>query len=574
MNKLRNLVHILKKNKWLVALFVFTTAIFLTNTLHETYPDEFDNILGGWFITQGKLPYSGFFTHHGPVPYFIASFITLFSGRSFVAFRLLYAFFLVGVVFSTYFFLRKRIGKKETSFYPLFIGFLGIEATYFWLHMLLADNVAALFLLPAYALIVLKALFRKKFTLVDVGAISIFLFVALFSSLTYVYLSIVLGFSALFLYYKDHIYRPVFSIRNLFPVLFMIFPPLLFFIYLFITESFNDYLYQNYTFNVRYYIYNYPRSVDAQFINPVRYAILIAHWFFVNFYTLLLGVKSFEFSFPVNVTMAVGNVAVLFYLLFTKRYKLFLFVFLMVVYSNVRSNPLDSKETDYQSGVYALLSFFNIFFILKQLYESINGKVVLAQRVIFSFLLLLTGTYFTFAFLHLVFKFNQKAVSKYMGDMPLIYDRPRLAPIINTVVSKDDYMWIGPFEFEDLFYAEGKIPSKYHILIYGIGASDKIRAEMLSDFEKNKPKVIMFDSQFVYLGKSVNSYGKFFMDFLKKHYITLLRYKEGNVVYRSIAPIHPGEKIDIESKLYIRKDVIDEVVERLLRANYIKQVNN
>lgn len=564
--------HISKTSFWKVAFVLFVSFLFLVNALHETYPDEFDNILGGWYIVHGRLPYVGFFTHHGPIPYFLAAVVTFFSGQSFVRFRLLYAIFLLLVTFGTYLFLKKRVGSGSARFYPFFIVFLGTLSTYYWMQMLLADNVAALAFLPAYALLILKTVFQKTLTLKDVAAIVLFSAIGIYSSLTYLYLFLLIHLATLYLYFKNNPPKPLISPKALLPLLIIALPHLGFLIYLLLTKSVNDYFYQNYTFNTLYYIYNYPLPPGSTFINPIRYAVLIAHQFLINFYSLLTGIKNFDFAFPVNMTLAVGNVGFFLFLLLKKHYKLAIFVLLVLIYTNVRSNPWTSKETDYQAAVYNLLSFFNIFFLLPALYQSLNERIELAKKVVFSLLLGVVGIYSFFTLFHLILKFNDKTISKYMGTAPLVYDRPQIAPIINTVVAKDEYMWIGPFEFEELFYAKAKIPSKYHILIKGVGLSEKTSQEMVTDFNKNKPKLIMFDKNFFYLGSKTESYSKFFLDFLETNYITLLNYRKDDLAYQSVAPIHAGEKVDLETKMYIRKDKVDEVVKRLVAKGYLREI--
>lgn len=573
-SKIQEMIRYIKALfSWKTALALFVIFTFLVNALHESYPDEFDNILGGWYIIHGKLPYSGFFTHHGPVPYFIAALITLFGGQSFVRFRILYAIFLITIMFGTYCLLKKRLGKDVLGFYPFFIAFLGIGSTYYWMQMLLADNIAALSFLPVYALVILKTIFRKTFTLKDVVTIVFFSSIGLYSSLTYLYLFLLIHLATLYLYFKDNPPKPLISPKTLLPIFIIFLPHLGFLLYLLVTKSLSDYFYQNYTFNTLYYIYNYPKPEGATFVNPVRYAILIAYRFISNYYILLGDVLKFDFAFPVNITMAVGNAGLVIYLLFRRYYKLATFVSLVFIFTNIRSNPLDSKETDYQAAVYNLISFFNIFFLLPELYNSINNKgIELAKKAVFSVLLLLAGTYAFFTLFHLIFKFNEKTVSKYMGTAPLIYDRPKIAPIVNNVVGKDEYAWIGPFEFEELFYMNGKVPSKYHILIRGVGLSEKTSREMVADFNNNKPKLIMFDKDFFYLGSKTESYSKFFLDFLEADYVTLLNYHKDNLAYQSVAPIHVGEKVDLETKMYIRKDKVDEVVKKLVARGYLREI--
>lgn len=558
--------------RWSTLLFFFTAILFIVNAFHETYPDEFDNILGGWYLLHGKLLYSGYFTHHGPIPYVIGALVTLFSGQSFVHFRVFYAIFLLGVVFGTYFLLRRRVGVRETNFFLLFMVFLGIESTYYWAHMLLADNVAAFSFLPAFGLLLLNTFHKRKIQLKDVGIISVLSAIGLYSSLTYTYLYVIIFVSTLYLYYKHTYNRKLFSVKQIvYPLVLFVVPHLLFFLYLLVTGSLSDYLYQNFTFNTSYYIYNYPRPEGSTHINPIRYAVVIANDFVNNYYTLLIGIKSFDFVFPVNATMAVSNAAFFIYTLVRKRYKMAVFFLAVLIYTNVRSNPLTSKETDYQSAVYVIFSFFTLFFFLTELYRSLNLTQKFGKKAIYTALLLIVGIYAFFANFFFILKFVHKFYPKYMGSAPLIYDRPQIAPIINAVTTKDDYVWIGPFEFEDLFYTNAKVPTKYHVLIGGIGKSEKLRQNMLTQLNQNKPKVIYFDKNFVYLFQPAHTYSKFFMDFLKENYVTLYGYKVNNVRYSSVAPIHVSEKMDIETKLYIRKDVVDGVIQKLLEKNYIKQ---
>ena len=140
----------------LILFFALIFLLFLTNTVHESYPDEFDDILGGWYILHGKFLYSGFFTHHNPFGYILAAVVEFFSGQSFVRFRWVYAIVLFVYILWTYLFLQKRFSYEKVRFYLFTILLFAIGATYFWGHMLLADNVAALLLLPVFALLFLR----------------------------------------------------------------------------------------------------------------------------------------------------------------------------------------------------------------------------------------------------------------------------------------------------------------------------------------------------------------------------------------------------------------------------------
>jgi hypothetical protein len=562
----------IKERHYFTVLFVIVMlGIFLINTLHQSYPDEFDNILGGWYILHGRLIYTGFFTHHGPIAYFLAALVEIFSGRSFVRFRIVYSIFLLAYFLWTYYFLNKRVGIIKSRPYLYFIPVIGISATYFWGHMLLADSISGFFLTPVYVLMLLKIVYRENLIKKDFVFISILTALAQLSSLTYTYLIFFIAICSLGYYIFYQPIRPV-KKKTILEILGIFLAPYaVFFLYLLITGSLSDYIYQAITFNAKYYIYNYPRPPGVTKINPIRYAIVIAHDALSNFFSLAIQIKDFNFNFPYNATLFLANLVLLIYLLSKRNYYFAVFLVLFLIYSNARSDPLTSAETDYQSAAYMMFSLFNICFVIPALYKEINTSLLLGKRVILIGCFALISIYSLYTGFYLFNSWMNKAYTKYMGTTSLIYDRPIVAPIINSVVSPGDYMWIGPFSFEDLFYANGNIPSKYQILIPDMGQSQEIQQGMLADFQAHKPKVIYFDKQFFILGRDPEMYGQFFLNFLNANYITLFNYRNGNTKYVSVAPV--TLQLDLETKLYINKDDIQEVIQKLVQNNYIKAVN-
>jgi len=563
-------LRFIREKHYFTVLFVLVMlAIFLINSVHESYPDEFDNILGGWYILHGRLIYTGFFTHHGPIAYFIAALVEIFSGRSFVRFRLVYAVFLLAYFLWTYLFLNKRVGTIKSRPYLYFIPVIAITATYFWGHMLLADTISGFFLTPVYVLMLLKIFYKENVIKKDFIFISVLTALAWLSSLTYTYLILLIAFCSLGYYIFYQTDRP--KRKDILHVIGIFLAPyVVFVLYLLVTGSLSDYIYQAIIFNEKYYIYNYPRPVGSTHINPVRYAIVIAHSVLGEFFSLAIQIKSLNFNFPYNITLILANLVLLIYLFIKRNYYFAIFLALFLIYANARSDPLTSQETDYQSAVYMMFSLFNICFVLPKLYKELNETVLLGKRIIFIACFVLMTAYSLFTALYLFNLWMNKAYTKYMGTEPLIYDRPIVAPVINAVVSPGDYMWIGPFAFEDLFFSNGNIPSKYQILIPDMGEAPDIQQQMLADFQAHKPKIIYFDREFYVLGKDPDEYGQFFINFLNSNYITLYNYKNGNTKYVSIPPV--TLQLDLEKKLYINKDDKQEVIKKLEQANYIKPV--
>lgn len=553
-----------QKVKWVV--FVLTiAAIFLANGFHESYPDEFDSLLGGKYILQGKLIYREHFTHHGPVAYFLAALIEVFGGISFVRFRIIYSLFLLGLTFGSLHFLKKTFGER-VSFYPIFIYFLAISATFFWGHMLLADSLSGFLLFPAYLLVLLSLYYQEKFRLRDLALVSLFGSLALLSSLSYSFMIGSLYLFAFFLYLKNLGIAP--KIQVLKAVAVLAAPFLIFLTYLVLTNSFSDYYQQNFVFNAKYYIYNYPRPEGSGRINPVRYSIIIAHKFFNDFAGALVNSKDFNLGFPFATALALGNLGLVIYLLLFSSPWPALFVLFMLTFANTRSNPLTNGDTDYQAAVYIIASLANLTFFLRLAYEKLNESIVTAKKIVLGFLFLFVGVYAFFLALFLQRQFNFKYFDKYMGKAPLIYDRPQIAPVINKLVSQDEFFWVGPFAFEELFYAQGKVPSKYHILLPAMSKSEEIKQMVLDDFQRYKPKVIYFDRQCFILGSNPEMYAQFFLDFLDQEYVTLSKYKQEGQQYVSAIPI--TEKVDLGTKLYLNKERADEIIQTLLTNNLIK----
>jgi hypothetical protein len=161
----------------------------------------------------------------------------------------------------------------------------------------------------------------------------------------------------------------------------------------------------------------------------------------------------------------------------------------------------------------------------------------------------------------------EKVYTKYMGTASLIYDRPDLAPIINEILGPNDYVWIGPLDFKDYLYVKAKVASRYQFLIPAMGRSDKIKADMLNDFEKNKPELIFFDENYSVLGSNPQQYAPFFVSYVKEKYVTLMEYN--NNEYIPVIPV--SSAVDLDAKMYIRKDDINQIIAKLLSLNIIKK---
>ena len=518
-------------------LILFVFLIF--NALYATYPDEFDNILGGKLILQGALPYHGFFSHHGPISYFIAAVINIFSGISFVKFRLVLAVFYFAILTLIYYIFTRRIKILDFRYSLLFILALAVSMPFFWGQMLLADTLSAYLLVPAYGLLLYKNFLSQKLETKDLWVISVFSSLAVLNSPTYLY---AVGFLALFTLIYSRILKS-------FLLIFAI-PYLIFGLYLLITGSLFDFLYQEVNYNKSYYIYNYPRPPGSTSFNPFRYMVIIMNNFINQYQPLMAGLKGTDWRFPMTASLAITNTVFWLYLLFKKKFLLLTFAFLIMVYVNARGNLGDVRASDYQMAVYFTLTLFNAVFLL---YAIGREKSFAVLKTILVFTWFFAGTFLAADFWRLNY-------TRYMGEAPLIYDRPAVAPILNKLLTKNEYCWVGPFEFEEMYYTNCKLPSKYHWILPQFAGIDKIKKEILEDYQKNRPAIIVFRRDYSAFMQSAE-YSRFFQNFLDSDYVQLpanWRFKDSKI-----------NDFNLNENFNFRKDVASVYVQKLVDLGYL-----
>lgn len=557
-----------KRNWKAICIFALLLVVFVTNAFHEKYPDEFDSIVGGRYITEGKLPYRDWFQHHQPGAYVMAAVILPFTGNSFVKFRVGWELVLCAMLISSYFLLTWRLPKRDLSFYVALLFTLGFAGTYFWSHMLLADTLSGYFILPAFALLFLKDYYHERFDIEDLMIVSGFAFLTWFTSMTYIIIAAFVTVYALYLFLASRGNSPFWK-RALIGLCLAAAPYVAFGLYLFLTGSLSDYYWATVVYNTNYYIYNYPHAPGSP-INPIRYAAVIIDTFYNNYLLALWGVRDFPLSNPVQVTLAFSSTVAVILAILRGRVQFLVPLLAVLVFSNARSNPQSIRETDYQAFVYIITSMFNGFFsiwAIKELLDSPTCKYSVKAALSVMYIALIV--YWIATPLYFVMKMEQKFFPKYMGNAPLIYSRPQVADYVNAIVSPDEYAYIGPFEFEELFYLHTKkLPSKYHWFL-NHAATSKIKDELIADLAKNKPKVIVFQRGFAPWGGDASTYNYFMTKFLDENYFRLFKLNDTLTDKHYTWKIGNTQNFDIDGTFNFDKRYEKEILERLLSLGYI-----
>lgn len=553
--------------------WVILLTIFLANGLHATYPDEFDNILGGKLILAGKLPYTGFFSHHGPLAYYLSAGLVFLGGQSFVHFRLLSAIFFLGLFAVYYLIIVHRLPKIDTRFFWAFAFLTALAAIYFWGQMFLADPLSGFLLIPAYLVVFYRTYFREILKRKDFWIVSIFSALAVINSQSYLYAAVVIYAVATIHQWTQRgagLRHWGQALKELFlESIVLLIPYLFFFVYLVLTGSLGNFLNQAVEYNQRYYIYNYPRPAGGSWqINPIRYAIVIFNDFQANFQLALSGVFSFNPRFPLTHTLIVSDVILLVWLLYKRRPLTALLVIGSLIYVNARGNPSQINPKDYQTSVYFMLSILNFALGADLLVREVNKLTDSMARTVFTLLTLMLGVYWLYGALSIFSYHFQIDYNRYMGTYPLIYDRPVVAATVNAVVSADEYCWVGPFEFEELFYLKCRLPSKFHWILPQFANIPAYQKQIIDDYSKNKPKIIVFRRDFSAFNLSPD-FNLFFVKFLNSNYVRLAdltQYKDYRFPDQKIVDFHPNDDFNFE------RQSAPQIIDQLIALGYIKHL--
>ncbi len=539
----------MKKKIYLCLFLLF--CVLVVNSLHASYPDEFDNILGGKLILQGILPYRDFFSHHGVLGYFLSAPIILIGGVSFVHFRILTAGFFLGLFSLETYLLWKRVPKFDPIYFVGFLVMLIISATYFWGQMFLADVLAGYLLILPYTLLLLKIYFGERLQTKDLWILSLFTGAALLVSTTYLYAGLILAGVTIW-YSRKWQSVVIFGV-----------PYLIFGFYLLITGSISDFLYQAVSYNQKYYIYNYPRPEGSTAFNPLRYAVVIFTDFFNKFAMASQGIFKVNFEYPMTHVLALADIAIMSFLAVRKKFLALILVLGLLIFVNPRGNPSEIKPGDYQTGVYLILSLLNIFLVIFLIRKDISE---VKDSLLRPLIIFLGGMVIIYTFFGAMFLFSQfwtTVYNRYMGIFPLIYDRPLVANMVNDLVPPDHYCWVGPFEFEEMYYLKCRRPSKYHWILPQFKEIPVIQEQIIADYSKSLPDVIVYRRDFSAFGQS-GEFSNFFVDFLNARYT---RVKD--LGYQFISP--KQKDFNLNEDVNLEKSLVPELLAKLVEKGYVGQ---
>src|SRR3989344_4646220 len=531
-------------------IYLLSLLFFLINATYVSYPDGFSNLMGATFVIQGFVPFRDFFNHHMPFAWYLGALIMIFTQKSFVAFRLLWsilAFLSLGILGI---WIRKNSVKLYKG-YLLFFLIYPLLAVYFWLHLYLADSLAALLFSLIFWLLLAQS-DSKNINIRLSIVTSILTFCLVLTSLTYIYAGLVL--------YLWQLYHLKTDLRKMLRYcLIAALPYLGYFIYLLLTKSLADFYFANVIYNTDFYI-DIPNYTKGRFFNPLKFGFTLIYNFWGKYLSKLTTIKDLNLYLPIGLTAILGSFVLLIILL-KKRFVQGAIFFLLLSFSAPRGNMEEFKETDYQIGVFLLLGVISaVYFLI-----ATNGSKLesVLQADIKRIVRLILGVYLFFSFVFLLKNTYDKWYLRYTQKMPSIMDKSFTADFLDEILEEGDNYWVGPYEpHESFFVKKGRIPGRYYIMLPQYGQSDYIKNNFISDFAKNPPKVIIFKTDTGIFGTPTYEFGSFLLDWMRSGY-TLLEEFEGLKILKS------PSSFKIDKHLYILNSEKDEILMKLKNHGYI-----
>ncbi len=535
-----------------IYLYVVSFIFFYVNSSYVSYPDEFVNIMAGKRMLQGQIPYSGIFDHHMPGAWLLSAVLQLFSFNSFVLFRFWWAMFAFALLLLLVLWIRKNY--KEFYPYAVFFSILyPLMGVYFWFHLFLADSIAALLFAVIFWILIVQTL-TKRFSYKATVVASLLTFSLVFTSLTYVYMCGALYLWQLYLLFSNKFTWKRFFVYAGISVL----PGILFLLFLLISQSFADFYKANVVYNTELYV-NIPNFEKGRIFNPIKFALTLIYNFLGTYIPLLSQIKYFDIYFPMG-TVAGLSTLVLLIIMGYRNVLLGVIYFLILTLSTPRSDVSKLSETDYQMTMFLVLgavSSLVVLYVIRttkiqdQLLVDLKRVVgvIISIFLVFCTVFLLNNTY-------------SKYYQRYTQKMPSINDLSYTGSFVNDVIGKDDYYWVGPYHPEDVFFVEkGRLPGKYFFMMPQFGEHDYFRNDFISQFETNKPTIIMFRHEDSIFMTPADKFGKFLLDWMDKKYSRLNE--------EEVELLKSPSSFNIRTDFYILNEDKEEVLQRMKDTGYI-----
>ncbi len=515
---IEKLVSLKPDKRLLIELLILGTLgmIFISSTYINSHVDEYDNMLGGKYITEGLLPYRDFFSHHLPFTYHLAGLITLISGSDPLRFRFVYLTIMFSWLTYVYFLGKPVLGRRAGLLFVFLVTLISVPI---WANMIFAEvliGYSALHLSLLYLRINSKSEYSP--THLDLLQVAFVGFIPASSSLGFVLLTAFYYIFFLFLFLTKWNALVRENSRNIlkqaikYGLVFSL-PFALLLAQLLYTNSFHEFIDQGVNFNREIYSQFYKDIPTSPLSIIFSYVLNIHDTIAFNVGDLMTNPK---LIYPM--VFRIFSYSFVLILLIKKRYTSAFFFFASFILLNARQGSILSVDRfhEIQTMLFSILSLC----LVLQYTKKISGQIFSTLLTInIICLLLLVG---------FLFEHNQKALIKFEENR--VPDVITLETELNKEINNSENIksvWIGPQSLEHLFFLEKPLATRYYFWLPWHGACEKCKKQIIEDLETNKPELVYWDNDFGVWGYDSGVFGRVIQLYLEENYVY-----EGKNIYR------------------------------------------
>lgn len=523
-----------------IGLLLGVFVLYMLAIPYRQFADEYDNILGGVYINQGRLPNTDFFTHHMPMAYYVAAFITFFTKNEVWAFRAIFLFLLFLWSVGLYGLFRKYGNRAAGGFFLLFLGF---SMLIFWGHMLMAETLIAYATANLVLLVTLKYSRGHVITRRDVLLVSALIATIGLNSLGYIFLVVFsYGFFG-YLFVRQQLAKPPSAetvalrpryLKNLQTflkyntpgllefVLIMAAPYLLLLGLLLASGGLERFIFENYDFN-RYYYAQFNSDVQA---NSFDALLLLFKKVATGAETATRDVLN-----PTNYQPFFGLLAVVGLAtgwLYRRNFTALAFFLSVVVLLNPRGGVGQSWNQNFHATPFIVVCLLAASLALTEIPAYLKDNRAPLLRGLYYLL----AVYSLFVFIGAV-SFSASTYYAYLTQegVNLITAQPNdTARAVNDLATGDARVWIAPFDYDTLLFVEPRPATRYPFALPWVAVCDRCRREIIQELTTNKPKLIVWSpNQTIFSGLKMDRYAADILDYIKQNYFVVKNSKGGRL---------------------------------------------
>ncbi|WP_109209921.1 MULTISPECIES: hypothetical protein [Microbacterium] len=475
-----------------VLSFVAAGLLMLSVSTQNSFLDEYDNILAAKVLADGGFIYTGYFTQHMPLTYFLTYPIVAVFGERLLVIRVVFTAFLVLWTFG----IGRRIALGAGRWYA--VGFVLTVAVTFsasWSNMLMAETWIAWSVAHVTVLFWLRNRASTKF-FPSILLMTVLSSIPVLSALAYLPVTVALYGMTVWWIVERRAALTVPRWVGLAAV--AIGPYALVGAVLVVNGALADAVFQAVQFNTRYYAAFNP-SAPRGAIDGV---IIVLQIFFRGLWTALtdFGVAGQPIQFLLAVTAILG----LTWLFANKRWVLASWLCVLVVFTGSRGVWGEKQEgfaallPDNANARHAAGLFMVIIVIVMASVEVLVGRRVAHTALVASmrkpFIALVSVAALLVAVDGLTVTTTQMRSALASTGSIAIHAGPNSAAGIVNIVNEgtDGTYWMAPAEYNQAILVDSPSASRFLYFFDHVAACDVCFDEVRSDILTNQPRVMWF----------------------------------------------------------------------------------